>query len=375
MPDPTNAAVDVLIVGSGPIGSSIALALSGCHLKVAIISPPSDESSDSRPIALSHGSRLILEQLGAWPADITTPIAQIHVSHQGRFGRTRIDAKDHGLAALGYVVAYDKLNRAAATKVTTTRLDGLVTAIEDHGDFARAKTSQGDMDAKLIVIADGGHLTDARTVHYGQVALVAQISADTPHIGRAWERFTPDGPLALLPFGDGYAMVWCTSPQTAGELARDNEQSFLKRLQQAFGHRAGLFIAATRRHQFPLSLRRAKQSLPRSLAVGNAAQTLHPVAGQGLNLGLRDGVELARMIRDCAPQDLGCSQFASRYQATRSPDRDSSVRTTDTLVKLFSNSNSVIGLTRGCGLFLIDLLPAPRRFLARRMMFGMRALP
>ena len=231
------------------------------------------------------------------------------------------------------------------------------------------------MDAKLIVIADGGHLTDARAEHYGQVALVAQISADTPHIGRAWERFTPDGPLALLPFGDGYAMVWCTSPQTAGELARDNEQSFLKCLQQAFGHRAGLFIAATRRHQFPLSLRRAKQSLPRSLAVGNAAQTLHPVAGQGLNLGLRDGVELARMIRDCAPQDLGCSQFASRYQATRSPDRDSSVRTTDTLVKLFSNSNSVIGLTRGCGLFLIDLLPAPRRFLARRMMFGMRALP
>lgn len=375
MPDPTNAAVDVLIVGSGPIGSAIALALSGCRLKIAIISPPSDESSDSRPIALSHGSRLILEQLGAWPADIATPIAQIHVSHQGHFGRTRMDAKDHGLAALGYVVAYDKLHRAAAAKVTTARLAGLVTAIEDHGDFARAKTSQGDMDAKLIVIADGGHLTDARTEHYGQVALVAQISADTPHIGRAWERFTPDGPLALLPFGGGYAMVWCTSPQTAGELARNNEQSFLKRLQQAFGHRAGLFIAATKRHQFPLSLRRAKQSLPRSLAVGNAAQTLHPVAGQGLNLGLRDGVELARMIRDCAPQDLGGSPFVTRYQATRTADRDSSVRATDTLVKLFSNSNSVIGLTRGCGLFLIDLLPAPRRFLARRMMFGMRAPP
>lgn len=379
---PVDAPVfDVLIAGGGPIGSAIALALSGSPLSVALVGPEPSARPDPRPIALSHGSKLILEQLGGWPATGATAITAIHVSHQGRFGRTQINAAEHQLPALGHVIAYDALQRAASAKIGCTQITGLVQTIEDRVTFARAVTHDGVIDARLVVLADGGHLTESRSQDYGQVALVAQIETDTPHQGRAWERFTPEGPLALLPFdagtesGNGYGMVWCTSPQRAAGLADIHKEVFLTALQHAFGHRAGRFTAASARSQFPLALRRASHAPSRCVTVGNAAQALHPVAGQGLNLGLRDGVELARLVRDCAAEDLGEPAFVARYQAARAQDRNAGVRVTDALVKLFSNSNAAAGLARGAGLFLLDLLPAPRRFLTRRMMFGMRALP
>ena len=374
-------AFDVLIAGGGPIGSAIAQALSGSHLRVALVGPGAPAHPDPRPIALSHGSKLILEQLGCWPPGGATAITAIHVSHQGRFGRTLINAAEHQLPALGHVIAYDELQRAASVGLGCTQLTGLVQTIEDRATLARAVTSNGVIDARLVVLADGGHLTESRSQDYGQVALVAHIETDTPHQGRAWERFTPEGPLALLPFdsgnksGNGYGMVWCTSPQRAAGLAEMNQGVFLAALQHAFGNRAGRFISASARSQFPLALRRARHAPLRCVTVGNAAQALHPVAGQGLNLGLRDGVELARMIRDCAAEALGEPAFVARYRAVRAPDRNAGVRVTDALVKLFSNSNAAAGLARGAGLFLLDMLPAPRRFLTRRMMFGMRALP
>lgn len=393
--------VDVLIAGGGPIGSAIALALAGSSLRVALIGPAAPDSGDPRPIALSHGSRSILEQLGCWPLALpgATAISAIHISQRGRFGRTLINAAEHQLPALGYVIAYDALHRAVSSGLGCTRITGLVDAIEDRGTYARAISSTGVIDARLIVLADGGHIAGSHNEDYGQVALVARVTADKAHQGRAWERFTPEGPLALLPFdkdkqgkdaagshcGDnnddrggndgGYAMVWCTTPERALELAEANEQRFLAALQHTFGHRAGRFTAGTPCVAFPLALRRAKRSPPHCVLVGNAAQALHPVAGQGLNLGLRDGLELARLIRNCAAQDLGTPAFDARYQRARASDRSAVLGLTDTLVKLFSNSNPAAGLARGAGLFLLDLLPAPRRFFTRRMMYGMRGLP
>jgi 2-octaprenyl-6-methoxyphenol hydroxylase len=367
--------VDVLIAGGGPIGSAIARALSDTPLRVALIDPAVPAAADPRPIALSEGSRLILEQLGCWPSADATTIAEIHVSHQGRFGRTRMSAAEHALPALGHVIAYGRLHRATSGNTGCRHITGLVDAVDDCGDFAAAVTSGTRIAARLIVLADGGHLARTQSESYPQVALVANIDADQPHRGRAWERFTPHGPLALLPFGRGYAMVWCTTPERAQALETAGQTMFLQALQQAFGHRAGRFTAASERSRFPLALRRAGRAPARCVTVGNSAQTLHPVAGQGLNLGLRDAVELACLVRDCAPQDLGSPDFVSRFQAARAPDRNAGVRVTDQLVRLFSNANPVAGLARGTGLFMLDLMPAPRRFLARRMMFGMRALP
>ena len=268
------ALVDVLIAGGGPIGSAIALALADSPLRVALIGPAVSGNGDSRPIALSHGSRSILEQLGCWPlaSPGTTAISAIHISQRGRFGRTLIEAAEHHLPALGYVIAYDALQRAVSSERGCARITGLVEAVEDQGSFARATGSAGVIDARLIVLADGGNLAQSHNQDYGQVALVARITADQPHLGRAWERFTPEGPLALLPFdkdtesnsnsGGGYAMVWCTTPERAAALAEANEQQFLAALQHAFGHRAGRFTASTPRTTFPLALRRAKRSPP-----------------------------------------------------------------------------------------------------------------
>ncbi len=378
----------MLIAGGGPIGSAIALALSGSQLRVGLVGPGVVDA-DKRPIALSHGSALILGRLGCNMPDSATAITSIHVSQQGRFGRTLISCSEHRLPALGHVVPYDDLSRATTLKVGQQRIDDQVGSIEDRGAFAVALTRGGELSARLIVLADGGHLTETQKQSYAQVALVGRIDADQPAAGRAFERFTPSGPLALLPAdnnnvnstirgaraGGSYAMVWCMDPAQAALLAAAGDAGFLAALQQCFGHRAGRFISAGARNVFPLALRRALQAPARCVTVGNAAQALHPVAGQGLNLGLRDGMELARLIRDCAPTDLGSPAFVSRFQAARATDRNAGVRVTDSLVRLFSNNDALAGLGRGAGLFMLDLLPAPRRFLARRMMFGMRAIP
>ncbi len=374
MPDLPLQKVDILIVGGGPVGSAVATGLDGSHLRIAVVGPTAT-STDSRPIALSHGSRLILENIGAWPAPDATEISTIHVSHQGRFGRTRVEAAEHGVPALGYVVAYDKLHAHVSAICGASRIDGVVSAIDEFGDFARVTTSAGLFEARLVVLSDGGQLSAGKSESYDQVATIAQIAVKTPHAGRAWERFTPCGPFALLPFGKDYALVWCTSPEFAERLENKNEADFIKAAQQVFGHRAGVFRAVSKRSRFPLSLRRATGLPRRCVAVGNAAQTLHPVAGQGLNLGLRDGSELAQFIHKASPEDLGTAAFVERYLASRNVDRNATVGVTDLLVRFFSNSRPLTGLVRGSGLFLLDILPQPRRFLARRMMYGMRAIP
>jgi 2-octaprenyl-6-methoxyphenol hydroxylase len=387
-------AVDILIAGGGPAGAALALALESGGHSVALIEAraagaadsPSADPGDRRPIALSHASRLILERLGAWRALAVTPIETIHVSQQGGFGRTLMRAADYDLPALGYVAGYGALRRSlAAAPCRARRLYGAkLTSIETgSGGSSLVTVRSADADvqfaARLTVLADGAPAGEdaaskGRTKDYHQSALVARVSSTQAHQGRAWERFTPQGPLALLPQSSDHALVWTTGTEHAAQLCALEAADFLEALHRAFGDRLGTFTAVADRADFPLFLRtRGKETHGRCVAIGNAAQTLHPVAGQGFNLGLRDAWELARLARDCA--DPGARDFLARYRRARSLDRTTGIRLTDTLVSLFSNSDPFLRIARGAGLLALDLLPAARGFLARRMMFGARALP
>ena len=390
-------AVDILIAGGGPVGAALALALEGSgHSAVLTEARTADSggahgavagaargpaAGDARAIALSYASRLILERLHAWSELPVTPIETIHISQQGGFGRTLIRAADCDLPALGYVASYDDLQQCllaapcSARRLFGARLTGF------DGSIAVVQTQQGEraFAPRLTVFADGARIADGGAApsyskDYGQTALVAWVRTAQAHRGRAWERFTPEGPLALLPHGAGYALVWTAAPDRCARLCALDTPAFLAELHASFGDRLGAFTEAGARSAFPLALRyRREETRPHSLAVGNAAQTLHPVAGQGFNLGLRDAWELARLLRDAT--DPGSDAFIDGYRRARALDRRAGIRFTDSLVGLFSNSHALLGLGRGAGLLALDLLPFARRFVARRMIYGARALP
>jgi 2-octaprenyl-6-methoxyphenol hydroxylase len=377
---------DVLIAGGGPVGLALALALRGSGVTAGLIEArtPQSVQSDPRPIALSYGSRLILERLGVWerlaPA---TPIRRIHVSQRGGFGRVELDCAETGLPALGYVVDYGALAGALAAAFDGAahckRLASAVKRVETDALAAQvhleAARGTGVARARLLAVADGGMLpiAAARTRDYGQAAVTARVSARDPQQGVAYERFTPAGPLALLPYEDGHALVWTTTPDQARQLCELPETAFLERLQHDFGQRLGAFRGASARAWFPLVLRVADRAAqPRTVALGNAAQTLHPVAGQGLNLGLRDAWELAAAIRDGDRAELGSPRQIEAYRARRRVDRGGGVWFTDTLVRLFSNDIAPLRLARGLGLAALGAVPPARDFVVRRMTFGTR---
>jgi 2-octaprenyl-6-methoxyphenol hydroxylase len=368
--------VDVAIAGGGPVGCALALALSGSAVSVARIAGEAEFAD--RPIALSYGSRLILERVGAWDSIRNNPIETIHVSQQG-FGRTVMRCADHGLPALGYVTSYSELVAllAGRTPASAESLRDWKSA----GSEVVLRICRGEKEAgmrtRLLVLADGGHNRNTPHVRdYRQQAIVAEVTAEHPRGGVAWERFTAEGPLALLPFGDRYALVWSVHPASAAQLLGLSDSDFLARLREIFGGRLGNFGSVGPRSTFPLSLRQSKiNPAPGVLAIGNAAQTLHPVAGQGLNLGLRDAWELAQMLLDVAKEEIGAPRFIARYARRRSFDRYAGIGFTDFLVRIFSNSRAPLALVRGAGLAALDALPPARRFLAHRMIFGARALP
>jgi 2-octaprenyl-6-methoxyphenol hydroxylase len=382
-------AVDILIAGGGPVGAALALALEGSGHSVVLAEARSADSGgarsadsgDARPIALSYASRLILERLNAWSGLPVTPIETIHVSQQGGFGRTLIRAADCGLPALGYVASYNELQQSllaapcSARRLFGARLTGF------DGTTATVQTQDGEraFAPRLTVFADGARIADGRAApayrkDYRQTAVAAWVKTAQAHRGRAWERFTPDGPLALLPHAARYGLVWTTNPERAARLCALDTPAFLAALHASFGDRLGAFIEAGERASFPLALRYQRdETRPHCLSVGNAAQTLHPVAGQGFNLGLRDAWELARLARDT--REAGSDSFCARYRRARAVDRSAGIRFTDSLVGLFSNSNPLLRFGRGAGLLTLDLLPFARRFVARRMIYGARALP
>ncbi|HZV54165.1 MAG TPA: FAD-dependent monooxygenase [Rhodocyclaceae bacterium] len=352
----------VVIVGGGPAGMALALALhrQGVETEILDARARGAAKADKRILALSHGARQILEGLGVWAAIPHTAITTIHVSHQGGLGRTRISAEDEQVPALGYVLAAGDL--AASLEIALARAD-----IPFH-DNTRVDARP---DAALTVWAEGMVDADAATMRdYGQHAVICTATADEGHHGRAWERFTPAGPVAALPWRDGYAVVLTCADHEADAVAALTDGAFLQRLQARFGSRVR-FTAVSDRFVFPLGLRYRKSVVAeRQVWIGNAAQTLHPVAGQGFNLALRDIFELARCLADAA--DPGAPELLARYAASRNLDRRGAMGFTDTLVRLFSSDNPLLRHGRGAGLLALDLLPAARHFVARRMMFGAR---
>lgn len=381
-------AYDVVIVGGGPIGAALAIALRDSGLAVLVLEarPDAGDSNDARTLAMSYGSRLILERLGIWSQlEPVTPIESIHVSQRGGFGRTLLSADEAGLPALGYVVRYARLQQAfgkAIESERTTLIAGAqVTGMNstDEGvciEFHRQGTTQSET-ARLLVIADGGASAELRAGasvkvrEYGQDAVVGLVETSQPHGRRAYERFTPDGPIALLPFESRYALVWTATPETANALMELPVNGFLEKLQRHFGDRAGRFISIEARARFPLILRYAADPvLPRAVMLGNAAQALHPIAGQGFNLGLRDAWELGETLLLHATRDPGSGECLSDYRAARRPDRLRGIALTHSLVKIFSNDFAPLRATRGAALALLELIPPAKRAFMQRMIFG-----
>jgi len=379
---------DAAVIGGGPVGAATALELDAAGLSVLLLEAREARElpGDERPIALSYGSRLILERLGVWDRlHNATPIARIHISQRGRFGRAVFSADEAQLPALGYVVDYvtlaSVLDSALAEAQTRGRLQArrgtrVLSIAHDPASAHIRFESPSGMDecyASVVAVADGNAEAagvDVRVVEYDQTAISARVEADLPHGNTAFERFTPDGPLALLPCGSGYAVVWVGSPGSAEELCAAGPGPFLAALQAAFGDRAGRFtrVAARASHRIALRIA-AHPTAGRAALIGNSAQALHPVAGQGLNLGLRDAWELASEIRKRGPTDPGLMQA---YSARRRVDRFGGIGFTHGLVKIFSNDSSPLGLARGVGLTLLDNFPPAKDFVVRRMIFGAR---
>jgi 2-octaprenyl-6-methoxyphenol hydroxylase len=345
--------IDVLVRGAGPVGCALALALKDSNLRIRILEKQSAPSG-FRPITLSYASRLILERLGVWSDLAVTPIETILVSQAGGFGRTQMDARDAGVPALGYVLDYSTLASALRRK------------------SERFITSE-ESEASCTVHAEGV-ARDAEETRYSQDAVVALVKSEPAARAAAFERFTPEGPLALLPLAGRYAVVWSASPQRAQQLADMPPDAFLAALAAAAGRRPGHPLAVEARAVHPLALRvRPARVAPRAVYIGNAAQTLHPVAGQGLNLGLRDAWELAQMWQDA--QDPGDAALLARYAARRRLDAAATIRVTDWMAKGFTGSSRLSRAARGVALTALDVLPGPRRFFARRMIYGPSALP
>ena len=377
------SAVDIAIAGGGPVGLALACMLVKRGVaadRIALIDgkTTATASQDPRSVALSWGSHELLKQIHAWPVNATA-ITQIHVSRRSRFGRTLIDCTEHQLPALGYVCRYGDLVQALSAELSATGVTQyrplLVTHAEENNTHVNITLSDHQqIHAGLLVQAEGGvfgtQASKAIQRDYQQMAIVANVSCDAVVPGRAFERFTEEGPLALLPDRDDYSLVWCVRPEHGEALLAMSDTDFLQALQQAFGNRVGTFTQVSQRHSYPLGLNAQQTNSPRMVAIGNAAQTLHPVAGQGLNLGLRDAAVLANVLAQ-SPTPEGIHQFTEQ----RRGDRGLTVKLTDLMARVFASSEdqslsqSLLGLSLG----MIDLLPPARRALSEQMMFGWRS--
>ena len=374
----------VLIVGAGPVGAVCALALQQQGVDVRVLeAQPEDARADSRTLALSHGARLILDRLGVWDTlEDVTPISRIHISQRGALGVARLSADEASVPALGYVLPYASLTaalkRALADAGVAVEYGVAVTRIESGADMATLHAADGSTHtAPLVVVADGGRGEAAPQPKferdYDQTAVVCEVQTELPHANQAYERFTPEGPAALLPKGDRYALVWTTRQEDAERIAQLADDEFLAALYRHFGGRQGLFLSASPRKTFPLKLAwTGSEAADRVVRIGNAAQTLHPVAGQGFNIGLRDAWELASLCGDTPSGEIGSAAMLRAYARGRRVDVLGGVGFTDFLVRVFSNDIAPLRHARGLGLLALDVLPPLKKFVARRMIFGAR---
>ena len=384
--------VQLAIIGGGLVGASLALALQeGARSrgwKIVLIEPFAPGNSyqpsyDARSSALSYGTQQIYQRLGLWPelSQHVAEIAQIHVSERGRFGATRLLAQEEGVPALGYVVENAWLGqclwRALDPAVVEWRCPAEVTALQALGDGYRLTLNDAStLDCELAVLADGGRSglreqlgIEVQTTPYRQTALIANITPAEPHAGQAFERFTEEGPLALLPLPENRcALVWTRPGKDAERLLKLSDQAFLAELQDVFGYRLGALKQVGSRHLYPLQLIEAcEQVRPHLVLLGNAAHSLHPIAGQGYNLSLRDTLELAEsLLASTAPLgELACLQG---YLDRQRLDQQLTVGFSDQVTKLFTSGQPLLVAGRNLGLLGLDLLPPAKRWFARQAM-------
>jgi 2-octaprenyl-6-methoxyphenol hydroxylase len=378
----------IVIVGGGPVGSVLALALQQKNVPFTMLEARAKGAShkDTRALALSYGSRLILEKLGVWQAVAAkaTAINTIHISQRGGLGRTKLTAAEHGLEAIGYVLPYGALTQAldAQLDLKNVLYETEATEIKPAQDvssvtFTHNKQAQ-TLQSGLLVVADGGRSLGEidgikkETKEYGHDALVTKVTAELPHNNIAYERFTPQGPMALLPNGEaGFSLVWTGLQANIHALAGLDDKTFLQQLHVAFGDRVGKFLSVEKRMSFPLKLSTLKPSTaPHLTIIGNAAQTMHPVAGQGFNVGMRDAWTLADLIVNTPVQNYGDATMLANYTQARKRDTRGGILFTDLLVNVFGNE--IIGLqaARGLGLGALQLMSPVKNMLVSKMSFG-----
>ncbi|WP_165677267.1 2-octaprenyl-6-methoxyphenyl hydroxylase [Metapseudomonas otitidis] len=386
------ARTQLAIVGGGLVGASLALALQqGARergWKIVLIEPFAPGNSyqpsyDARSSALSFGTRRIYERLGLWPAiaQRAEPILQIHVSDRGRFGAARLAAIEEGVPALGYVVENAWLGQclwqALDPDVVTWHCPAEVVRMEPlEGGYRLSLNDETQLECDLAILADGGRSSlreqlgiGVRRNPYGQTALIANVSPLESHRGQAFERFTDEGPMALLPLPENRcALVWTRPGNDAQRLAGLDDRAFLAELQATFGYRLGAFGQVGARHLYPLTLIEAEEQVrPNLVVLGNAAHSLHPIAGQGYNLSLRDTVALAEtLLASTAP--LGDLATLQGYLASQRLDQDLTVGFSDQVTRLFSNKEPLLANGRNLGLLGLDLLPPAKRWFARQAM-------
>lgn len=380
---------DILIVGGGLVGASLACALRESGLRVGMIEAAklalADRPGfDDRTLALAYGSRRIFEGLGVWGAIAkrgAAPIKRIHISDRGRFGFTRLHAADLDLEALGYVVSAPVLGKSLYEAIEG-RPDIQVIApaavqsvdVRDNTAHVRVGREGGvrELTARLVVAADGANSPireaagiAASRVDYGQSAIVSAVSTERAHDGSAYERFTESGPLALLPAGPDYcAVVWTVAASRVAMVLGWDDRTFVAQLQECFGERLGRFVRVGKRQVFPLALTRVREHVrPRLVIIGNAAHTVHPVAGQGFNLGLRDVAALAEILIEGG--DVGDAARLRRYADQRARDNRVVSGFTHALIRIFSNDYWPVAAVRDAGLIAVDLLPPVKRSLIR----------
>ena len=385
---------DVLIVGGGLVGGSLALALANTALRIGVIEAvPEDKriasSAGDRALALAWGSAQILGQVGVWQGaeKKAAPIRHIHVSDQGYFGKLRMSAEREGVPALGYVATARTLEEEVAAKLSQSPVTMIcpasVIGFKAGGEAVHVSLREGNesinLTARLLVAADGGNSTVRKLLEigqsirdYGQTAIVTEVNTGKSGDFTAYERFTPVGPLAFLPVAKKrYSVVWTQKADDAAELLAMSDSAFIDRLQSAFGYWLGKIALATRRQAFPLKLIRAERMADeRVVLIGNAMHQLHPVAGQGLNLGLRDVAMLAEMLvaRLEFGEDIGERAFLERYAQARQADLDRVIRFTDSTVRIFSTDFAPMALARNAGLLALDRFLPGKRLLAQYAM-------
>jgi 2-octaprenyl-6-methoxyphenol hydroxylase len=383
---------DVVIVGGGLTGLSLAWALHRQNVRTALVesasfAPPDARDAqsthyDDRVIALSYGSSQFYQQNQVDITSLATPIRHIHISDRGHFGSAHVNAQDIKKSALGFVIEAKLLGFTLQRLLQTQSTVDLIAPetvvdlkLTDH-ETAQLQLKNGQfLNTKLVVLADGGQspLYQQLNIHfethdYQQTAIIANVTPSHAKKDHAFERFTHSGPLALLPMRNNhYALVWTVKPAQVDPLINLQDIDFIKNLQQAFGWRLGQFLQIGKRSAFPLKLRFTKDFIrPRLLLMGNAAHVVHPVGGQGLNLGIRDIISFIKLLKT-QPVDLGGLNFLQTYANQRDSDVQKTLHLTDGLVKLFSNDFKPVSLARNLGLLAFDRCPLLKEKFARQM--------